>query len=122
MSDITLSCTTAALPVQLRTDRCKAKPVPLDCLSRKAMNFKEGTQKQKSSYLSSSGTKRINSLFCSPVGKAKPPVIEYATEALLGADVSLETSSENPAAWKCCMRGFMRADGTTSHPRCTAPG
>ena len=32
--------------------------------------------------------------------------------------MSLETSSENPAAWKCCMRAFMRTDGTTSRPRC----
>ena len=39
-------------------------------------------------------------------------------EGLLGAAVNLETSSENPAAWRCCMRASMHADGTNSHPRC----
>ena len=34
---------------------------------------------------------------------------------LLEAAVSLETSSENPAAWKCCMH----SDGMNSPPRCT---
>ena len=39
-------------------------------------------------------------------------------EGLLGAAASLETSSENPAAWKCCMKAFTCANGTTSCLRC----
>ena len=35
-------------------------------------------------------------------------------EVLLGAAASLETSYENPAAWKCCMRASMHAEGMTS--------
>ena len=37
---------------------------------------------------------------------------------LLGAAASLETSFENPAAWKCCMRASIHADGVTSSLKC----
>ena len=37
----------------------------------------------------------------------------------LVAAASLETSSENPAVWKSCIRASVHADGTTSRPRCT---
>ena len=39
-------------------------------------------------------------------------------EDLLGAVASLETSFENPAALKCCIKASMSADGMTSYLRC----
>ena len=41
-----------------------------------------------------------------------------SVEGLLGAAVSLETSSEKPAAKQCRMRASMCADGTTFRLRC----
>ena len=39
-------------------------------------------------------------------------------EYLLYATARIETSSENPAAWQCCIRASLHADVVTSHPRC----
>ena len=44
-------------------------------------------------------------LISCPVSEAKPPVVIHWR-------VSLELF-HNPAAWKCCMRASMRADGMT---------
>ena len=80
------------------------------------MGFERGGQER--SYLNGCGTKRSNSLFCGQVRKAKLPVMQFV-EGLLGAACpEPKTSSEKPAAWKCCMQDSMCADGTTSHLRC----
>ena len=55
---------------------------------------------QKSGYLSSCGSKRINSLSCGPVSR-RSHLSSYIlfVEGLLGAAASLETSFEKSAAW-----------------------
>ena len=66
--------------------------------------------------MSNYGTKRINSLLHDPASEAKPPSLYM--HVCQESRASIETSFENPAAWKCCMKASMRADGMTSHSRC----
>ena len=80
MSDIVLAWTAAELPVQLRTEAMQDL-YPLIW----AMSIKEIIQ--KSGYLRSCGTKRINSLACGPVSEAKPTL--FVKGLLLRAAASL---------------------------------
>ena len=80
------------------------------------MSIKE--EIKDSGYLTSCGTKWINSLFCFPVKRSQLSSYIRFVEDFLGAAASLETSSENPAAWRCCMKASMCAAGMTSSPRC----
>ena len=83
------------------------------------MGLKEGELER--GYLSGSRPK-INSLFGGQAAKPAKQIhlssyMRFA-EHLLGSAASPETSSKNPAAWKCCMRALIRADGATFHQRC----
>ena len=63
-------------------------------------------------YVRAVGPSRTIPLFRCPVSKAKTHVIVHTIrKGILGA-ASLETYSENPADWKCCMRASMHADVT----------